>query len=341
MECSNTKIIAIARLRSQVKYVEPLEHILDSFYFLLKEFMNNNSQYNYTFYNISFDGSRPKRDIEAIKKADIIIIPTENEFHYHITNYIHPKNLEKSNIAIENIKPFLQDKKIILLRSDRADSIELYRNFTFKDVNCEIDVIDEIDFRGNVHILKHHFIKEHRLVNCKYTRIKDYKFGYWGTDKRKISGKVDSGDNRHKILRAIDKNDNISTVFIGRFANIKRDFKMLPMRNVIWFINKSHTTLCFNWLDSKATTSRYHEAMACGCVPLVWDNYDSTNILVATDKQRCYSIDDVISKIDLFSSDSIEKKELLDTINHKYYSQTIRSKESFIDEFNLLLNNKV
>ena len=36
------KTICIARLRSRVKYVKPLEHICDSFYECLKQFVKNN-----------------------------------------------------------------------------------------------------------------------------------------------------------------------------------------------------------------------------------------------------------------------------------------------------------
>jgi hypothetical protein len=343
------KKIAIARLRSKVKYIKPLEHILDSFYFLIDNFISKyghsvtgdcSNTYEFSFYNISFDHTTPRRNPDVIKNADIIIIPTENEFHYHVPNYIHPGNLEKSNQAIELIKPYLENKKIILLRSDRADSPELYKEYTLNGVNCDIDVIDEIDFLGNVHILKYHFIKQF-LKTQKNKGNKNIDFCYWGTDKRKMAGGEDSGDPRHLVLKAIDKEKSISTKFIGRFSNIKRDLKMSPMSEVVTHIEKAHTTLCFNWMNPRATTSRYHETVACNCIPLVYGDYDIDNILVASPEQRIYSKEEAIDKIKQISKDGVYRQKLITDIMNKYEKDTLRPPEEFINTFENLLKQKL
>ena len=92
--------ITIARLRSGINYKRPLDHIMDSFYYMLKRFQVKHDEFVYGTYNYGYDTPN-RRKPDDIPDSDIIIIPTENEFHYHIPNYIDPKNLEKSNTAIK------------------------------------------------------------------------------------------------------------------------------------------------------------------------------------------------------------------------------------------------
>ena len=71
------------------------------------------------------------------------------------------------------------------------------------------------------------------------------------------------------------------TRFIGRFSTVKRDMKFVRQyEKYITHIKSIKYTLCFNWKDNKATTSRYHEALASGIIPMVYGLYDSTGILV-------------------------------------------------------------
>ena len=157
MECRK---ITIARLRSGVNYKRPLDHIIDSFCYLLKRFQIKNSEFRYGVYNYNYDKAH-RRIADDIPDSDIIIIPSENEFHYHIPNYIDPKNLEKSNTAIKEHFKDLKNKHIIILRSDRGDDENLYRNYTFKDNPIgKVSILDETDIPGNIHQLKYHFIKD-------------------------------------------------------------------------------------------------------------------------------------------------------------------------------------
>ena len=177
MECRK---ITIARLRSGVNYKRPLDHIIDSFCYLLKRFQVKNTEFNYGVYNFGYDKAH-RRKADDVPDSDIIIIPSENEFHYHIPNYIDPKNLEKSNTAIKEHFKDLKDKHIIIFRSDRGDDENLYRNYTFKDNPIrKVSILDETDIPGNIHQLKYHFIKEELPENDK----RPYLFSYWGTEKR-------------------------------------------------------------------------------------------------------------------------------------------------------------
>ena len=317
--------ITIARLRSGVNYKRPLDHIIDSFCYLLKRFQIKNSEFNYGVYNFGYDKAH-RRKADDIPDSDIIIIPSENEFHYHIPNYIDPKNLEKSNTAIKEHFKDLKNKHIIILRSDRGDDENLYRNYTFKDNPIgKVSILDETDIPGNIHQLKYHFIKDEIPDN---ETNRPFLFSYWGTEKRRDVGGVVSGDNRHEVLKEIQNGmGRFYTRFIGRFSTVKRDMKSDSMRNILPILNQSKYTLCFNWKDNKATTSRYHEALASGIIPMVYKDYDSTGILVKDDWQRVESAEELSDKI--MNSDYFTKYTQI----HNAYKQSLLTKDQIYDTF--------
>ena len=74
---------------------------------------------------------------------------------------MNPKDLAKSQSHMEKIIPFFKDKHVIVLRSDRGDSEELYREHTLQGIPIKsYTEIDEIDFSGNIHGMKYHFIRD-------------------------------------------------------------------------------------------------------------------------------------------------------------------------------------
>ena len=324
--------ITIARLRSGVNYKRPLDHIIDSFCYMLKRFQVKHDEFNYGVYNYGYDKAH-RRKPDDIPDSDIIIIPSENEFHYHIPNYIDPKNLEKSNTAIKEHFKDLKDKHIIILRSDRGDDENLYRNHTFKDNPIrKVSILDETDIPGNIHQLKYHFIKDEIPENT----VRPFLFTYWGTEKRRDVGGVVSGDNRHTILKQLQEGiGRYHTRFIGRYSTVKRDMKPDTMRNILPILNQSRYTLCFNWKDNKATTSRYHEALASGIIPMVFEDYDSTGILVKDDWQRVKSAEELDEKI--MSANYLNKyKEIYYT-----YKQSLLTKDQIYDTFEKELLKKI
>ena len=322
--------ITIARLRSGINYKKPLDHIMDSFYYMLKRFQAKHDEFVYGTYNYGYDTPN-RRKPDDIPDSDIIIIPTENEFHYHIPNYIDPKNLEKSDTAIKKHFVDLKDKHIILLRNDRGDTESLYRNYTFKDKPIrKISILDEIDIPGNIHQLRYQFIKDEIPENSE----RPFLFTYWGTDKRRDVGGVDSGDERHTILKELQNGmGRYHTRFIGRFSTVKRDMKSDSMRNILPILNQSRYTLCFNWKDNKATTSRYHEALASGIIPMVWKDYDSTGILVKDDWQRVSSPEELCKKI--MNTDYNSKFKQI----HDSFKQSLLTKDQIYDTFEEQLLN--
>ena len=328
--------ITIARLRSGVNYKRPLDHIIDSFCYMLKRFQVKHDEFNYGVYNYGYDKAH-RRKSDDIPDSDIIIIPSENEFHYHIPNYIDPKNLEKSNTAIKEHFVDLKDKHIIILRSDRGDDENLYRNHTFKDNPIrKVSILDETDIPGNIHQLKYHFIKDGirdmtdilKFFGKPEITKRPFLFTYWGTEKRRDVGGVVSGDNRHEILKRIQTGmGDFYTRFIGRFSTVKRDMKPDSMRNILHILNESQYTLCFNWKDNKATTSRYHEALASGIIPMVYGLYDSTGILVKDDWQRVESPEELDEKI--MNTNYSEKYNEI----HNIYKKSLLTKDQIYDSF--------
>jgi DNA/RNA-binding domain of Phe-tRNA-synthetase-like protein len=71
----------------------------------------------------------------------------------------------------------------------------------------------------------------------------------------------------------------------------------MDMYDLIPYMEKSRTTLCFNWKSNTATTSRYVEAIATGIFPFVWKDYDSTNKLVVDDAQRVWTVDEYFDSL--------------------------------------------
>jgi len=148
--------IVCARIRSNVTYTGPLETVLDSFFELYVRWMKENSQHEYDTYNLSFDKrQRPKRNPEVFKDADVVVIPSDSEFRYHGELQVDPRDLETSNNFVKEFTPYMEGKKVIIWRSDRGDTEQLYRENTFKDVTLgDFHTIDEIDFPANIHGMK-------------------------------------------------------------------------------------------------------------------------------------------------------------------------------------------
>ena len=137
-----------------------------------------------------------------------------------------------------------------------------------------------------------------------------------------------SGDNRHEVLKEIQNGmGRFYTRFIGRFSTVKRDMKPDSMRNILPILNQSKYTLCFNWKDNKATTSRYHEALASGIIPMVYKDYDSTGILVKDDWQRVESAEELCDK--MMNTDYNSKFEEI----HNNYKQSLLTKDEIYDTF--------
>ena len=95
--------ITIARIRSNVTYTGPLETVLDSFFENYVKWQRSRTDLQYDVYNVSFTNQRPVRNPEAIKNADVIVIPSDSEFRYYGNLQMNPKDLIKSESYVDKI----------------------------------------------------------------------------------------------------------------------------------------------------------------------------------------------------------------------------------------------
>ena len=322
--------ITIARIRSNVTYHGPLETVLDSFFENYVKWRDNNPQHEYDTYNVSFNNDKPKRTPETIKWADVIVIPSDSEFRYHGELQMNPKDLAKSESHMEQIRSYFENKTVIMFRSDRGDTEELYRNETLKGVNLKsFHTIDEIDFSGNIHGMKYHFLQELQS-SVLMPADKTIDFGYWG--KMKPSEK----NEREKTIRQIYRDKDISTMLVGGFpSGVQRQSKWVKdWKKLFFMIEPSRSTLCFNWKDPTATTSRYPEALSVGIIPFVWKDYDINNTYLIDDFQRVNSFEELKEKVLTLRTD-------FDTLLEEYrnnYKKVLLSKDEYSKQFDNMMN---
>jgi|TARA_B110000285_G_scaffold161504_1_gene180364 hypothetical protein len=323
--------ITIARLRSFVKYNGPLETVLDSFFENYVKWMKANPQHEYKTYNVSFDNTRPKRTPETIEWADVIVIPSDSEFRYHGELQMNPKDLAKSESHMELIKPFFKDKTVVIFRSDRGDTEELYRGF-LPDIK-NFYTIDEIDFSGNIHGMKYHFIQT--LKNPLADMIdtgKKIDWAYWGRMKH--------GNDREKTIRKIYRSE-LSTVMVGGFpSGVKRQAAWIKdWKELYPMLEPARSTLCFNWLDPNATTSRYPEALSIGLIPFVWQDYDINNTYNIDDWQRVEEFEELKDKILQLRDKDFFKSKLEKYRNN--YKKVLLTEQEYFQQFSEMINEAI
>ena len=356
--------VVITRLRSTEYYTgTKLKLLIDAIYHLLDKFVENNEDiYDIDTHNCSIPSREKKRsnvrDYQRLTDADVVVIPSEVEFAYNIYGRIGNFMMSRSWIRIRHIRnAFLKNpkpRKIIIISSDQADTIELYRDKIFKDIpNLTFYRLDESEFPAGIHHLRYVDINDLNL-----DKTKKVDFCYWGTSKRlKVDptselrdynvkdyltseglpsrqgapdtawrtvfteplyvGKV-SEDVRHKILKQIYLDDTITNNMIGYFDGFKYTHKFeKEFTKILPQIAESKYTLCFNWPGAdKFLTARYNESLACDTLPLVWQNYDCDNQLVLDDRQRMFSFDDIRKTITETTDEY--RAEWLGSIKEKY-----------------------
>ena len=360
-------LVTIAKLRMGIKYEQTASQPMDSFYELYEQWMESRPDLTFDTYNFSFDGSKPVRNKDAIKHADYIILPSESEWRFHCPelwqsqyeshansltarkdNYRYPwpvklpytEYLEKTETAIEEIKPYFENKTVILWRNERADDEELYRTKTLKGVTIkDFHTIDEIDFSGNINGMKFHNIPT-LTKDLNLDRTKKVDFAYWGTSWK---------DNRDEVIYDLYDKEGTTTTLVGGFLHLEETEENKTFtwardwRDLLPVIKSARCTLCFNWKDENATTSRYIEALAVGIIPFVWCTkdftYDKNNTYNICPWQRVRSMDELLHKIDWLRDDEFFIKKLKEY--RKNYRKVLLSKKQYSEEFNKRMNNYV
>ena len=95
-------------------------------------------------------------------------------------------------------------------------------------------------------------------------------------------------------------------------------------------------TLCFNWKDETATTSRYVEALAIGMIPFVWRQYDKNNTYNIDPWQRIEDFDDLKSKVMDLRNEHLLLRRLDDY--RRNYGEKLMSVEGYYSQFAETMN---
>jgi len=243
---------------------------------------------------------------------------------------MNPKDLAKSESHIEKIAPYFEGKNVIMFRSDRGDTEELYRSFLPGIKN--FTTIDEVEFPANIHGMKYHFIQtlKNPLADMMHEgKTKD--FGYWG---RLGKWSVPEEKNvRERIIRQIYRSE-LSTVLVGGGypSGVERDAGWIKEWKILYpMLEPCRATLCWNWRDSEATTSRYIESLSVGMIPFVFGNYDKNNTYNIDPWQRITSAEEVIEKIFLLRNQDFFEKKLEEF--RANYSKVLLSQEEYFELF--------
>lgn len=298
--------IAILSLRNKIKYDKLMHNIggMDIFSICLKYFVENNKKYNFGYYNFTFDSFVPT-DKRVLKNSDVIIIPAIKEFLY-FTGAIHGEYCKRTQLKLRSLYRYLRNKHLIMLSIDTAVNKELLMNYSFegKVKPASFHEISSNDFEMGLQGLRYHFIKtslkeDETSFSLLDNSEKEYDFIYWGSDKKRgVKGR--SKDNRHEVIRDIQASNKIKTFIAGRWpkhTKINVDIKWRPMRELVFTLQKGISTICWNWINQRALTARYQEAIACDIFPFVWKDFDSDNRLVFSKFQRVHSIEEYFSKL--------------------------------------------
>jgi len=332
---SNEAVICVASMRQKLHWYKDISCIQDAWFSCLQHYFKK-KKIKPIFYNVSWDESiRPKRDIESLKMANIIIIMSSNEFTFHNTGLVNPLHAQTMEIAIDKAKPHLRNKHILIISCDKMDTIALYKKYILKNARPKtINLISECDLPMTVQTIRYF-----DLANIKKSKIKKYDFVYWGAPKKKLPGGKQSGDARYDIIRRTLKDSEIKGFLAGNhFGSSKADIKFnTDLSQIAGELTKGRATTCFQWPGhGDCLTARYHEALAFGIVPLVHKDYDIKGVLCKNSWQRFDGIDDLKEKLL-----ELRKKAFFSDIFNsilKSYLKNIPSKNKQLSNASNLLN---
>ena len=178
--------------------------------------------------------------------------------------------------------------------------------------------------------MKYHFIQtlKNPLAEMIGTE-KTIDFGYWGRMKH--------GNDREKTIRKIYRSE-LSTVMVGGFpSGVKRQSAWIKdWKELYPLLEPARCTLCFNWIDQTATTSRYPEALSIGMIPFVWQDYDSNNTYNIDSWQRITSPEELVEKALLLRNQDFFEKKLEEYRTN--YSKVLLSQDNYFKLFSEKMN---
>ena len=176
--------VCFVRLRDTVHYDGTNgKQIMDSFFHVTNEFIKKwKNSYDMNTYNFTIESIPTKKQecrsdlkLKHLVESDYIVIFTENEFQYHMKGRISENIMGRSYCRLLNIleefdKTPDKERNIILVTSDKADTIELFRDRTFNRSNYYVkDSLWPHDF--DYQNQDSHTLLNHLFYIRKYNRI--------------------------------------------------------------------------------------------------------------------------------------------------------------------------
>ena len=146
------------------------------------------------------------------------------------------------------------------------------------------------------------------------------------------------GNDREKTIRKIYRSD-LSTVMIGGFpSGVQRQSAWIKdWKELYPLLEPSRSTLCFNWIDPYATTSRYPEALSVGMIPFVWRDYDILGKYNIDEWQRVQEFEDLYEKIIELRDETVFTNKLEEYRNN--YKKVLLSEDEYYKQFTERMNN--
>ena len=201
------KKVCIISLRGSIVYDGIGSCVPDSICEVVKRWIidrQNKGTHEFSYHRVNLFGKKnPRRNLDAIKNANVLLFISYSEFTFHIKNRQGGWEYRRSWNDLLDIRNVINTKKQIvwLFSSDNRDDKELYENYVFPNIPIRIVMFDEnlrsetwerngytrYDWFGNVHSLKVDWIRS-RYNKLKSKPKREIDVIYWGSTKRRSVG---------------------------------------------------------------------------------------------------------------------------------------------------------
>ena len=275
------KKICYVSLRGSIVYDGMGSHTIDGLCEICKNWIEErNDKYEFSYHRVDFFGKKnPKRNLDSISQANVIVILSFKEFLYHIKGRVGGWEFRRSWNDLLDIRKLINPKKQVvwLFSSDNRDNVELYKNYVFPKIPIKIIPFDENlrekwwsrngverkDYLGNVYSLKLNWIKGEYDKWVKKHKgnppPRKYDFIYWGSSKhitiggKKVKEKLYRGWGKEKydyrdftITEGIESGDDRGVLL----REIKKD-KTINSLIIGIFKGEGFSADIKKWMDMK------------------------------------------------------------------------------------------
>lgn len=296
-----TTRVCVASIRNQQRGVVPPACIQDAALQILRRWAERRGDsITLTQWRVQiYDG--PYRNESDLAEADVIVLLSSNEFAHHTTPPLvrtDPWSTAARAKTLATFERHVRGKPIILMTMDREDHARNYRSWHWWGRQI-VATLDEADVPLTTQTLRvAHLNPLGRGVR------KAFDFGYWGAIKVSRPGSAEV-DPRGSVLKDLLVATDLSalTYGLGRIGRVGPGVEIRKWERSQSSLFRSvaavRATCCFQWPGGGLhLTARYHEAIALGIYPFVWDStYDVARSVAAEPFQRVRSAEQLADRI--------------------------------------------